>query len=86
MIETHCRPDASHGHSEAILTLDEIDWEILAIEAKHSGVAPEAAEVAMNEAGRLFNDPTAMLQDVLPAARGILALLRYQAQRTPRTG
>lgn len=70
------RSQASHP-----IEFDSIDWECFRIEAGMGNVSPVSAEAAMDEADRLFNDPDATLQEILPAARGVLAMLRYHAPR-----
>jgi len=56
--------------------MDQTDWEIVAIEAKHGGVSPETARAVVDEAEELFSSTTVTITDVLPAARAVLELLK----------
>ena len=66
------------------ITMDRTDWEVLAIEAGLGGVSPDAARAAVEEAENLFNNTTATITDILPAARALLALLRRHIPPPPR--
>ena len=66
---------------EPQFALDDVDWDLVAIRADHDeGFTPEALEGIVRDAHRTFRD-SRDVQRILPAARGVLALLRWQLRK-----
>ena len=59
-----------------MITMDSIDWDVISIEAGLGGVSPETARAVVQEADELLNRPDVTVEEIKPAARAVLALLK----------
>ena len=64
--------------------LDDIDWELVELRAGHNeGSTAQSLQYSVRDAHRVFRD-SRDVEHVLPAARGVLALLRWQLRTRRR--
>ncbi len=64
--------------------MDAIDWEMVAIEARQDGVSPETARAAVEEAEALLSRTRVTVEEITPATRAIIELLRRHLPPTQR--
>lgn len=64
--------------------MDQTDWQMLEIEAGMGGVSPDTARAVIHEADELLNQPDVTLDEILPAAKALLAMLRRHVPPPPR--